>query len=102
MQDINVTELKAKLDAKEDFLFLDVREQHEYDMFNLGARLIPLGTLPAALEDLEDYKDKEIVIHCRSGMRSATAKALMEQAGFTKPRNLLGGVLDWIDKFESR
>ena len=101
MEDITVEELKSKLDNKEDFVFIDVREQHEYDMFNLNAQLIPLGELPGKLEDLEEFKDKEIVVHCRSGARSATAKAFMEQAGFTKVRNLLGGVLDWIDKFQS-
>lgn len=99
MQDINVTELKKKLDAKEQFLFIDVREQHEYDMFNLDAKLIPLGDLPGRLAELEDHKDDEIVVHCRSGKRSATAKMFMEQQGFTKVRNLEGGVLDWIDKF---
>ena len=101
MEDITVEELKSKLDNKEDFVFIDVREQHEYDMFNLNAQLIPLGELPGKLEDLADHKDKEIVVHCRSGARSATAKAFMEQAGFTKVRNLLGGVLDWIDKYQS-
>jgi rhodanese-related sulfurtransferase len=101
MEDITVEELKSKLDNKEDFLLIDVREQNEYDMFNLKAQLIPLADLPGKLQDLEDYKDKEIVVHCRSGARSATAKAFLEQAGFTKVRNLLGGVLAWIDKYQS-
>lgn len=98
MEDITVEELKVKLDNKEDFVFIDVREQHEYDMFNLNAQLIPLNDLPGRLDEFADFKDKEIVIHCRSGARSGTAKAFMEQAGFSKVRNLLGGVLDWIDK----
>lgn len=101
MQDITVEELKQKFDANEDFVFIDVREPSEYEMFNLRADLIPLGSLPAKLEDLEAYKDQEIVVHCRSGMRSATAKALMEAAGFTKVRNLLGGVLDWVEKYKT-
>lgn len=101
MQDINVQELKTKLDNQESFVFIDVREPHEYDMFNLKAQLIPLGDLPGRLSELEGHKDDEIVVHCRSGKRSATAKLFMEQQGFTKVRNLEGGVLDWIDKFNA-
>jgi rhodanese-related sulfurtransferase len=99
MKDINVTELKAKRDAGEDFVLIDVRETYEWDEFNIGGTLIPLGTLPGKLPDLEMYKDKEIVIYCRSGNRSGNAKMYLEQNGFTKVRNLLGGMLDWRDTF---
>lgn len=97
--DITVEELKQKLDAKEDFVFLDVREQWEYDEFNLGAKLIPLNTINTALDDLEEHKNDEIVIHCRSGQRSGMAKQFLESIGYTNVRNLLGGVLDWKEKF---
>jgi len=97
MEDITAQELKAKMDNKEDFVLIDVREPMEYQMFNLNARLIPLGNLVQHFDELEEFKDAEIVIHCRSGQRSGTAKHLMERAGFTKVRNLLGGVLAWID-----
>lgn len=97
MKDITVAELKQKLDNKEDFLLIDVRERMEYDMFNLNGKLIPLGSLMNHLDDLSDHKNQEIVVYCRSGKRSATAKHLMERAGFTKVQNLLGGVLAWID-----
>ncbi len=97
MEDITVRELKQKLDAKEKFVFIDVREVAEYEQFNLGADLVPLGNLMAELHNYEDYKDQEIVVHCRSGKRSATAKYIMEQEGYTKVRNLLGGVLAWAD-----
>lgn len=99
MEDITVEELKQKLDNKEEFVFIDVREPFEYEQFNLGADLIPLGNLMNALDDLEPHKEDEIVVHCRSGARSATAKALLTQLGYTKVRNLLGGVLDWQKKF---
>lgn len=102
MVDITTEELKQKLDNKEDFVFIDVREQYEYDEFNLGAKLIPLNTLPGALNDLERYKDKEVVVHCRSGARSANAKNYLTQMGFKNVRNLLGGVLRWIDLYESK
>ena len=101
MEDITVEELKRKLDAKEDFVFIDVREEHEYEDFNLGATLVPLGTLMERIPEFDSSKDSEVVVHCRSGKRSAAAKMAMEQMGFTKVRNLLGGVLDWKEKFES-
>lgn len=97
--DITVQELKEKLDKKEDFVFIDVREKHEYEEFNLGAKLIPLGDFQGAIEDFEDQKDKEIVIHCRSGARSGMAQSLMQAAGFTNVRNLTGGVLAWQSAF---
>jgi rhodanese-related sulfurtransferase len=95
MNDITVEELKQKFDNKEKFVFIDVREPYEYEEFNLGAKLIPLGGLPAAIQELEPYKDEEIVIHCRSGARSGSAKTTLSLLGFTKVRNLLGGVLEW-------
>lgn len=97
--DINVQELKQKLDAKEDFVFIDVREAHEYEEFNLGAELIPLGTVMDKIPDLEGHKNKEVVLHCRSGARSGMAQQLMQQAGFSNVRNLTGGVLAWQEAF---
>lgn len=97
--DITVQELKKKLDNKEDFIFIDVREDYEYADFNLGAKLIPLGNVVGAIPEYEANKDDEIVIHCRSGARSGAAQQLFQQAGFTNVRNLEGGVLAWIDQF---
>ena len=97
--DISVVELKKRLDAGETINLIDVREQYEYDEFNLGGELIPLGTLPGKLEDLEDLKNEEVIVHCRSGARSGTAKMFLIQSGFTNVRNLLGGVLDWQAQF---
>ena len=99
MNDITVEELKEKLSSQDEYLFLDVREQHEYDDFNLGARLIPLGDLMGSMDDLEGYKEKEVIIHCRSGQRRGMAKQLMMEAGFKNVRNVLGGVVDWQAKF---
>jgi rhodanese-related sulfurtransferase len=95
MIDIEVTELKKKIDNNEDFFLLDVREEHEYAMYNMGGTLIPLGSLPDAIPQIEQYKDTEIVVHCRSGMRSATAKQFLLQSGFKNVRNLIGGALAW-------
>ncbi|MEM8528615.1 MAG: rhodanese-like domain-containing protein [Bacteroidota bacterium] len=93
--DIDVQELKQRLDKKEEFIFIDVREEHEYEEFNLGAKLIPLGTIPTAIAEYEDQKDAEIVIHCRSGGRSGMAQQLFQQQGFTNVRNVTGGILAW-------
>ena len=99
MEDIRVKELKEKFERGENFVLIDVREPYENEEFNVGGKLIPLATLPGHLAELEQHKGEEIVIYCRSGNRSGVAKQLMERAGFTKVRNLLGGMLDWIETF---
>lgn len=100
MSDITVQELKKRLDAgDQSFVFIDVREPYEYQEFNLGAKLIPLGNIPNAIADLEEHKADEIVVHCRSGARSGQAKMFMMQNGFTNVRNLEGGVLAWQSAF---
>lgn len=99
MQDITVEELKFRIDKGEKLTIIDVRETWEYDEVNIGAQNIPLGTLPQKLDDLEDLKDQEIIVHCKSGMRSANAKAFLQSNGYTKVRNLLGGINDWILKY---
>ena len=93
MEDITVSELKDRLDKCEKFHFLDVREEWEYEEDNLGAENIPLGELPHRLGELDKFKDEEIVVHCRSGARSGNAKKFMESKGYSKVRNVLGGIL---------
>lgn len=93
MEDITVKELKERLENKEEFVFLDVREEWEYEEDNLGALNIPLGQLPHQLKQIEDFKNQEIVVHCRSGARSGNAKTFLETKGYKKVRNLLGGIL---------
>lgn len=93
MEDITAEELKSRIEKGEKPFIIDVREQHEYAEDNIGGVLIPLGTLPHNIDDLEEYKDQEVIVQCRSGARSATAKAILEQHGFQKVRNLLGGIL---------
>lgn len=93
MEDITVEDLKSKLDKNDKFVFLDVREEWEYEDDNLEAKNIPLGDLPSRLEELEEFKDQEIIIHCRSGARSGNAKKFLESKGYAKVRNVLGGIL---------
>ena len=98
--EIQVEELKRKLDAGEDLMLVDVREPHEYPICNLGGLLLPLGDLPARASELDS--SRELVIHCRSGVRSAKAVAFLRQAGFRKVRNLAGGILAWADRIDPR
>ncbi len=98
--DINVQELKTKLDSGEKFIFIDVREPYEYEEFNLGAKLIPLGDITNHIDELKDHQHDEIVIHCRSGGRSGMAQQLLQGAGFTNVRNTIGGVLAWQEAFK--
>ena len=97
--DISVQELQQKRASGEKFVFIDVREPWEYEEFNLGAQLIPLGTLMNSFWELEDHKNDEIVVHCRSGSRSGMAQALLSAQGFTNVRNLAGGVNAWLAAF---
>jgi rhodanese-related sulfurtransferase len=99
IQDISVIELKRRIDAQEPLNILDVREQYEFDEFNLNGTLIPLGELPGRLDEIDSFKNEELIVHCRSGKRSATAQQFLIQNGFTNVRNLIGGVLDWQMEF---
>jgi molybdopterin/thiamine biosynthesis adenylyltransferase/rhodanese-related sulfurtransferase len=96
---MTVEQLKAKLDAKEDVFVLDVREPHEYQIVNIGAPLIPLGEVALRSVELGD-KDREIVVHCKSGARSQKAAVALKNAGFTNVSNLTGGILAWADKID--
>lgn len=99
MKEISVEALKTKLDNREDFIFIDVREPYEFEEFNLGARLIPLGEIMDNLHLLDGHKNDEIIVHCRSGKRSGMAVDILNQAGFTNVTNVIGGVLRWQEVF---
>ncbi|HET9840324.1 MAG TPA: molybdopterin-synthase adenylyltransferase MoeB [Candidatus Angelobacter sp.] len=98
--EISVEELKQRLDAKDDLFILDVREPHEYKICNLNGHLIPLNDLPRRVHELDP--SKEMVVHCRSGVRSARAVGFLRQAGFTKAKNLAGGILAWADRIDPK
>jgi len=102
MQNITVEELKARLDAGEPLNILDVREPAEYAQFNINGKLIPLGQIMGMqFDDIEDWKDQEIIVHCHSGMRSMQACMMLETAGFSNLKNLAGGMKDWQEKYGS-
>jgi sulfur-carrier protein adenylyltransferase/sulfurtransferase len=97
--EIDVVELKQKIDRGDKFTLIDVREPHEYKICNIpGAKLIPLGEFPQHVSEFNPEDD--IVIHCRSGMRSAKACNVLRQAGFEHVRNVVGGILAWSDKVD--
>jgi len=97
--DIDVKELKAKMERGDAFFLLDVREPYEREEFNIGGEFIPMGMFPRAADHLEDHQNTEVIVYCRSGRRSATVQYMLQQAGFSNVRNLEGGVLAWIDAF---
>ena len=96
MQSITVSEVKERLKAGEKLNIIDVREPNEYAEFNIGAKLIPLGQIQALqVDDIENLKDQEVIVHCRSGKRSATACLVLDSLGFKNTKNLEGGMLAW-------
>ena len=98
--EVTVEDLKARLDANDGVFLLDVREPQEFEICRIpGSTLIPLGGLPHRLTELEGHDD--MIVHCKSGVRSAKAVKLLREAGFSKAKNLRGGILAWIDRVDS-
>jgi molybdopterin/thiamine biosynthesis adenylyltransferase/rhodanese-related sulfurtransferase len=98
VKEITVQELKQKMDAKEDFQLIDVREKHEYDFVNLGAELIPLNTV---LDNVEKFsRDKQVIVHCKGGVRSAKAIQALEEKGFNNLYNLKGGIVAYAKEVD--
>lgn len=92
MKEVTVQELKQKLDNKEDFQLIDVREEYEYEEMNIGAELIPMGDIVDNIDKIS--RDKQVIIHCKSGARSGSIVSVLEaQFGFTNLYNLKGGIL---------
>lgn len=103
MQNISVEELKMRMDAGEKINLIDVREPHEYAEFNIGGTLIPLGRIQTMqIDEIEDLKDEEVIIHCRSGQRSMMACMFLDTLGFKDTKNLAGGMLAWQEMTASQ
>jgi sulfur-carrier protein adenylyltransferase/sulfurtransferase len=100
IQEITARELKMRQDRGDKLFVLDVREPHEYQICNLNGKLIPLGELPRRVNELDS--SVEMVVHCRSGKRSADAIHFLQTAGFKKLWNLKGGVLAWADEVDPK
>ncbi|MET6998207.1 rhodanese-like domain-containing protein [Chitinophaga defluvii] len=102
MQNITPEELKQRIDAGEALHIVDVREPHERAEFNIGGTLVPLGHIQAMqVDELEELKDQEVIVYCRSGNRSGQACMLLETMGFTNVKNLTGGMLKWQELYSA-
>jgi rhodanese-related sulfurtransferase len=99
MQQITVQELKKRLDAGEKLNILDVREPYEFAEFNIGGKLVPLGKIQSMqIDELDEWKDQEVIVYCRSGSRSQTACLFLDTLGFSNTKNLQGGMLAWQEQ----
>ena len=99
MKEITVKELKEKIDKKEIFQLIDVREQHEHDFANISGDLIPMSQIITHKDKIQS--DKPVVVYCRSGNRSAAViQALEQRFGFTNLYNLKGGILAWSKEID--
>lgn len=99
MKEITVQQLKEMKDKKEDFQLVDIREEYEFDICNLGGELIPMGDVADNLDKIS--RDKKVVVHCRSGKRSASVIQMLEQQyGFTNLYNLKGGIMAWAEEID--
>ncbi|MFZ9239891.1 MAG: rhodanese-like domain-containing protein [Chitinophagaceae bacterium] len=100
MKTIDVSSLKSKLDAGESLHLVDVREPAEHDEFNIGGILLPLGNIRMGdIDAIENLKEKEVYLYCRSGNRSGQAALMLESMGFSNVTNVVGGMLAWQDQF---
>ena len=103
MKNISIDELKAKMDRGDKINLIDCREPHEYAEANLGGKLFPLGKIQTMqIDDIEDLKDEEVIVHCRSGHRSMMACMVLDQLGFKDTYNLTGGILAWQEKYSTK
>ncbi|GAA3951002.1 rhodanese-like domain-containing protein [Chitinophaga oryziterrae] len=100
MENITAEELKKRIDSGEALHIVDVREPHEHEEFNIGGTLLPLGDIRAMqIDEIEDLKEDEVIVYCRSGARSSQAAMILETMGFSNVKNLAGGMLGWQEKF---
>jgi sulfur-carrier protein adenylyltransferase/sulfurtransferase len=97
---VSVKDLKRRMDAGEDVFVLDVREPHEYQIANIGGKLIPQNDVPQRLAEID--REREIVVHCRSGARSQRIAEFLAQNGYTRVSNLAGGILAWADEIDPK
>lgn len=97
---ITADEVKARIDAGEELYLLDVREPDERAEFNIGGTFLPLGNIQMMqTDDIDDWKNNEVICYCRSGNRSMQACLMLETFGFTNVKNLQGGMTGWREKY---
>ena len=99
MKEVTVAELKQLIDNKNDFQLIDVREQHEVEIAQIGGEHIPMGQVMDNLDKIA--KHKQVVVHCKSGARSGAICQALEKQGFNNVYNLKGGILAWANEIDS-
>jgi molybdopterin/thiamine biosynthesis adenylyltransferase/rhodanese-related sulfurtransferase len=97
---ITVKELKRRIDVGEDVQLIDVREPYEYQIAQIGGKLIPQNDVPQRLAEID--RDREVVVHCRSGARSQRVAEFLKQSGYPRVVNVAGGILAWSDEIDPR
>jgi len=102
IEDITCQEVKKRLDQGIEFHFIDVREEWEHTERNIGAKCFPLGELPQNIDALSHLKSEEVIIHCNTGPRGNRAKKYLISQGFTNVRNMLGGIMEFVELRESQ
>jgi adenylyltransferase/sulfurtransferase len=95
---LTVKELKQRMDAGESIYLLDVREPFEHKIANLGGKLIPLNEIPQRLAEID--RNREVIVHCHSGVRSQRAAEFLKQAGYPRVVNLAGGIHAWAEQID--
>ena len=99
--EVDCQTVKAKLDAGEDFVFIDCREQNEYDLVRIqGATLIPMSEIPTRVDELNQFKSREIIIHCHHGGRSLNVANWLKNNGFENPLSMAGGIDVWAQEID--
>lgn len=99
MKEITVTELKRRMDAGEDIQVIDIRERNEYAYCNIGVPNIPMGELMSSLDEIS--RDKDVVLHCKTGGRSSSMVQALMARGYDNVINLAGGIYAWSDEIDS-
>ena len=100
--EIDCQTVKSRLDAGEEFLFIDCREQKEYDLVCIdGAKLIPMSEIPERVGELEEHKDSDVIIHCHHGGRSLNVANWLKQNGFKNPLSMAGGIDVWAQEIDT-
>ena len=97
MKSILPTQLKQRISASEKITILDVREEWEYEEVNIGAMNMPLASIPERMDEIKNLKHEEVIVHCRTGMRSEKAQKYLSQNGFTHVVNLQGGIEGYLN-----
>lgn len=101
MTNISPEEVKERMDKGEKLNLVDVRQPEETAEYNIGGIALPLGDIQnMQTEDIDDLKNEEVILYCRSGNRSGIAAMMLDQMGFSNTKNLVGGMLAWREKID--